>query len=122
MICSSLFPQLARTTDSLPSLLHFGQIFNNVFARNLQLICEIQMPQPLMSQFTVIYGCLVVENLRICCETRKVIAIVSSSFSPQKPFATVVKYIAFLLGELHYQIIVTKLADAEEICLEPLHI
>jgi hypothetical protein len=76
----------------------------------------------LMPQFTIIYGCLVAENLRICSETRKTIAIANSSFSPHKPFATAVKYITFLLGELHHQIIVTKLADAEEICLEPLHI
>jgi len=75
-----------------------------------------------MPQFTVIYGCLVVENLRICSETRKTIAIVSSSFSPHKPFSIAVKYVTFLLGELHHQIIVTKLADAEEIFLEPLHI
>jgi predicted ATP-grasp superfamily ATP-dependent carboligase len=82
MSCSSLFPQWVRTTDSFPGLLHFGQIFSNVFAHNLQHIGEIQMPQPLMPQFTVIYGCLVAENLRICCETKKAIAIVNSSFSP----------------------------------------
>jgi hypothetical protein len=73
-------------------------------------------------QFIVIYGCLVAENLRICSKTGKTIAIVSSSFSPHKPFATVEKYITFLLRELYHQIIVTKLADAEEICLEPLYI
>jgi hypothetical protein len=75
-----------------------------------------------MPQFTVIYGCLVAENLRVCSETRKTIAVVSSFFSPNKPFATAVKYITFLFGELGHQIIVTKLADAEEICLEPFHI
>jgi hypothetical protein len=122
MSCSSLFPQLARTTDSFLGFLYFGQIFNNVFALNLQHIGEIQMPQPLMPQFTIIYGSLVAKNLRICCETRKAIAIVSSSFSHYKPFATAVKYVTFLLGELHHQIIVTKLADADEIFLEPLHI
>jgi hypothetical protein len=71
-----------------------------------------------MPQFTVIYGYLVAKDLRICSETKKTIAIVSSSFSPHKPITTAVKYITFLLGELHNQIIVTKLADAEEICFE----
>jgi hypothetical protein len=73
-------------------------------------------------QLTVIYGCLVAENLRIYSKTRKTIAIVSSSFSPHKPFATAVKYITFLLGKSHHQITVTELADAEEIFLEPLYI
>jgi hypothetical protein len=68
-----------------------------------------------MPQLTVIYGCFIAEDLRICSETRKTIAVVSSSFTPYKPFATAVKYVTFLLGELHHQINVTKLADAEEI-------
>jgi hypothetical protein len=66
-------------------------------------------------QLTVIYGYLVAENLRICSKARKTIAIVSSSFPPHKPFATTVKYVTFLLGELHHQIIVAELADGEEI-------
>jgi len=71
---------------------------------------------------TVIYGCFVAENLRICSQTRKAVTIVSSSFSSHEPSATVVKYIAFLLGELHHQVIFTKLADAEEIRLESFYI
>jgi hypothetical protein len=73
-------------------------------------------------QLTIIYGCLVAENLRISSKAKKTIAIVSSYFSPRKPFATAVKYVTFLLAELHHQIIVTELADAEEICLEPFYI
>jgi len=80
------------------------------------------MPQPLLPQFTVIYDCLIAKNLRVCSETRKTIIVVNSCFSPHKPLATAVKYITFLFGELHHQIIVTKLADAEEICFEPFHI
>jgi hypothetical protein len=75
-----------------------------------------------MPQFIVIYGCLIAENLRVCSETRKTIAVVSSSFSLYKPLATAIKDITFIFGELHHQIIVTKLANAVEICLEPLHI
>jgi hypothetical protein len=71
-----------------------------------------------MPQLTVIYGCYIAEDLRICSETRKTITIVSSSFSPHKPFATTVKYVAFLFGQLHHQVIVTKLADVEKVCLE----
>jgi hypothetical protein len=75
-----------------------------------------------MPQLTVIYGCFIAEYLRIYSETRKTIAIVGSSFSPHKPFATAVKYVTFLFGELHHQIIVAELTNAEEICLEPFYI
>jgi hypothetical protein len=73
-------------------------------------------------QLTIIYGYLVAENLRICSKIRKTIAIISSSFSPHKPFSIAVKYVTFLFGELHHKIIIAELAVAEEICLEPLYI
>jgi hypothetical protein len=75
-----------------------------------------------MPQLTIIYGCFIAEDLRLCSETRKTITVVSNSFSPHKPSTTAVKYIAFLFGELHHQVIVTKLADAEKICLEPFYV
>jgi hypothetical protein len=103
-------------------LLHFRQIFNNVFASNLQHLCEIQMPQSLISHITDIYSFLIANNLRIISETSKTITIVSGSISPHKPLATAVNDVTFLFGELDHQIIVTELADTKKICLESFYV